>query len=95
MKKTWRHKSALDFIAQTLESIKPAQFCVDLPGYLSPYKITGDNLHPDILLSTADTTFYIIELTVDFETNLDNNAHRKEHKYRPLLTDLAKDYNKI
>ena len=31
---------------------------------------------------------------MDFETNLDNNPHRKEHKYRPLLTDLAKDYNK-
>ena len=30
-----------------------------------------------------------------FETNLDNNAHRKELKHRPLLTDLAKDYNKI
>ena len=29
------------------------------------------------------------------ETNLYNNAHRKELKYRPLHTDLAKDYNKI
>ena len=34
-------------------------------------------------------------LTVGFETNLDNYAHRKELKYRPLLTDLAEDYNKI
>ena len=32
---------------------------------------------------------------MDFETNLDNNAHRKELNYRPLFTDLAKDYNKI
>ena len=52
-------------------------------------------INVDILLSTADNTLYIIELTVGFETNLDNNAHRKELKYRPLLTDLAKDYNKI
>ena len=29
-----------------------------------------------------------------FETNLDNNAHRKELKFHPLLTDLAKHYNK-
>ena len=92
---TWRHDSALSFIAQTLQSIKPAKLYADLPGYLSPCTITGDSLRPDILLSTADNTLYIIELTVGFETNLDNNAHRKELKYRPLLTDLAKDYNKI
>ena len=30
-----------------------------------------------------------------FETNLENNNHRKEPKYRPLLTDLAKHYNRI
>jgi len=29
---------------------------------------------------------------VGFETNLNNNARRKELKYRPLLTDLANDY---
>ena len=92
---TWRHDSALSFIAQTLQSIKPAKLYADLPGYLSPCTITGDSLRPDILLSTADNTLHIIELTVGFETNLDNNAHRKELKYRPLLTDLAKDYNKI
>ena len=33
-----------------------------------------------------------MELTVGFEANLSNNAHLK---YRPLRTDLAKDYNKI
>ena len=53
------------------------------------------NLRPDIFLSTADNTLYIIELTAGFETNLDNNTHRKEPKYCPFLTDLAKDCNKI
>ena len=91
MNKTWRHKSALSFIAQALESIKAAQLYVDLPGYLSPCTIADENRRPDILFSTADNTFYIIELTMGFDTNLDNNAHRKEHKYRPLLTDLAKE----
>ena len=91
---TWRHNSALSFISQTLQSIKPAKLYVDLPGYLSSCTITGASLHLDFLLSTADNILYIIELTVGFETNLDNNAHRKVLKYRPLLTDLAKDYNK-
>ena len=44
---------------------------------------------------TADNILYIIELTVGFETNLNNNAHRKELKYRPLLSDLATDYKEI
>ena len=92
---TWRHNSALSFIAQTLQSINSAKLYVDLPGYLSPCTITGDSLRPDIILSTADNVLYILELTVGFETNLNNNASRKELKYRPLLTDLANDYKQI
>ena len=74
--------------------MKPAKLYVDLPDYLSPCTITGDSLRADILLSTADKTLYIIELTVGLESNLDNTAYRKELMYHPLLTDLAKDYNK-
>ena len=85
----------LSFIAQTLQSINSAKLYVDLPGYLSPCTITGDSLRPDIILSTADNVLYILELTVGFETNLNNNASRKELKYRPLLIDLANDYNQI
>ena len=92
---TWRHNSALSFIAQTLQSIKSAKLYADLPGYLSPCSISGDSLRPDIILSTADNVLYIIELTVGFETNLNNNTCRKELKYRPLLTDLANDYKQV
>ena len=53
---TWRHNSALSFIAQTLQSIKPAKLYVDLHGYLSPCTINGDSLRPDIPLSTTDNT---------------------------------------
>ena len=78
-----------------MQSLRSAKLYVDLPGYLSPGNITGDNLRPDVLLSTADNILYIIELTVGFETNLNNNTNRKELKYRSLRADLAKDYNKI
>ena len=54
----------------------------------------GDSLRPDMILSTADK-LYIIELTVGFETNLANNARRKELKYRSLVTDLSNDYHSI
>ena len=92
---TWRHNSALSFIAQTLQPIKSAKLYVDLPGYLSPFTITGDNLRPDITLSTANNVLYILEVTMGFETNLSNNAGRKELKYRLLLTDFANDYKQI
>ena len=66
---------------------------MDLPGYLSPCIITGDSLRPDTLLSTVDNRLYVIELTVGFEINLANNAHRKELKYHSLITDLANEYH--
>ena len=72
---TWRHNSALCFLAHTFQSVNSSKLYVDLPGYLSPCIITGDSLRPDILLSTIDNRLYIIELTVGFETNLANNAH--------------------
>ena len=83
------------FYRSTLQFRKPAKLYVDLPGYHSPCTITGDSLHPDILLSTAYNKRYLIELTIGFETNLNNNARCREFNYRPLLSDLAKDYNKI
>ena len=89
---TWRHNSALSFITQTLQSIKSAKLYADFPGYLSPCTITGDSICPDITLSTADNVLHLIELTVGFETNLNNNARGKERRYRPLLTDLANEY---
>ena len=68
---------------------------VDIPSYLSPSIIMGDSLRPDLLLSTADNRLCIIELTVGFKTNLNNNTRRKELKYRSLLTDLRNDYHTI
>ena len=91
---TWRHNSALRFLAQTFQSVNSSKLYADLPGYLSPCIITGDSLRPDMLLSTADNRLYIIE-KMGFETNLSNNTRRKELKYRSLLTDLSSDYHTI
>ena len=55
----------------------------------------GDSRRPDIVPSTIDNRVYIIELTVGFETNLANNAHRKELKYHSLVTYLANKYHSV
>ena len=48
-----------------------------------------------MLLSTANNILYVIELTVGFETNIDNNASRKYEKYRNLIQELSSNYHKV
>ena len=92
---TWRHNSALHFVASTLQSVRYSSLYADLPGFLSPCIITGDQLRPDMLLSIGKTTLYMIELTVGFETNLNSNAERKHEKYHRLTRDLSSDFHNI
>ena len=92
---TWRHDSALNFLASTFQYLNHCTFYVDLPQYLSPSLVTGDDLRPDMLISTPSNTLYVLELSVGFETNLDNNADRKFSKYRYLLNDLTSKYRHV
>ena len=46
-------------------------------------------------LSAANNILCIIELTVGFETNVDNNASRKYEKYRSLKQELSSIYNEV
>ena len=72
---TWKYNSALHFIALSLQCLKQSTLYVDLPGFTSPCIVSGDHLHPDMLLSID--TLYIIDLTVEFKTNIDLDAERK------------------
>ena len=92
---TWRHNSAVNFLAQIFQAIRPSKLYVDLPAYLSPCIVTGDSLRPDLLLISPNNCLYILKLAVGFETNLNNNSHRKEEKYRPLLKDLNCDHRQV
>ena len=74
---------------------KSLYFYFDLPQYLSPSLVAGDDLHPDMLISTPSNTLYVLEMSVGFETNLDNNARRKFTKYRYLLNDLTSKYRHV
>ena len=81
----------LNFLASSLQCLKYCTFYVDLPQYFPPCLVTGDDLHPDVLISPFATLF-VIELEVGFEKNLKNNASRKFEKYRSLLHDLKSKY---
>ena len=68
---------------------------VDLPGFISPSVITGDELRPDLLLTIENKILYILELTVGFETNLKTNSDRKHEKYLTLITDQENVYDEV
>ena len=67
----------------------------DLPGFLSPSIITGDQLRPDLLLKTKENCLYVLELTIGFETNLNCNAVRKSEKYATLVSDLKRQFKSV
>ena len=82
---TWRYDSVLSLIASTIQSAKFSDLYVDLPGYISPCLLTGDKLRPDLLITLQTKCIYILELTIGYESNLQNNATRKRQKYENLI----------
>ena len=77
---TWRHDSVLHFLALAFQSVRDSIIHHDLPGFINPSAITGDNLRPDLLLVLLNNFLYILELTVGFESNNRKNSHRKQKR---------------
>ena len=68
---TWQHESILNFLAMTFQSVRDSIIYVDLPGFIGPSAVTGDNLPPALPLVLPNKFLYILELTVGgFELNI-------------------------
>ena len=89
---TWRHSSILQHLVLAL-SCAP-QIYADSPGYLSstdstiPSHILPTPQRPDLVLLFPNRKIYIIELTISFDSNLDNAHTRKHDRYASLISDL-------
>ncbi|CAB4037035.1 Hypothetical predicted protein [Paramuricea clavata] len=92
---TWRHNSILNFLANTLQSVNGSALYAEVPGFKSPSIITGDTYRPDLLLSLSNGSLYVVELTVGYETNLENNVNRKKAKYKELVKQLDENFNEV
>ena len=92
---TWCHNSVLSYLAKSMSSIKNASLYAGVPSFPSPSLITGDSLRPDLALVLNNTTVYLLELTVSFESNIKVNSDCKAAKYHPLLTNLRTEYKNI
>ena len=83
--------SILNFIAKSLQPVinVHSSHYADVNGFLNPSIITCDNYCPDLLLLIRSTCLYVLELTVGFESYLNNNAVRKKEKYLNLIKEIS------
>ena len=91
---TWGHDSILNFIAMSLQPVinVHSSLYADVNGFLNPSIITGENYRPDLLFLIHSKCLYVLELTVCFESNLNNNAVRKKEKYVNLINEMSRNY---
>ena len=54
----------------------------------------GENYRLDLLflIQSSALIFYVLELTVGFESNLNNDAVRKKEKYLDLINKMSRNY---
>ena len=93
----WRHDSILNFIAKSLQPVINVHFSLYadtnmLMVFQNPSIITGENYRPDLLFLIQSKCLYVLELTVGFESNLNNNAVRKKEKYLNLIKEMSRNY---
>ena len=92
---TWRHDSILNFIAKSLQPVINVHSSpyADVNGFLNASIINGENYRPDLLfLIQSKFLVYVLELTVGFESNLNNNAVHKKEKYLNLINEMSRNY---
>ena len=91
---TRRHDSILNFIAKSLQPVVNvhSSLYADVNGFLNFSIITGENYRPDLLFLIQSKCLYVLELTVGFESNLNNNAVRKKEKYLNLIKEMSRNY---
>ena len=93
---TWRHNSILSYIASLCKDIDEAQVFVDLGTNQHetvttiPQNIIPTSQRPDLVIHWPNLKkLLILELTVPFETNIQNAHQLKTNKYAALVHDLT------
>ena len=88
----WRHDSILKFIASNLSVAIGAKVYADIPGFTNPEEVV-EFQRPDMIIdhiTDNGTVRWIVELTAGYETNLQNNAKRKEDRYKDLMSGMRR-----
>ena len=62
--------------------------------FASPSIISGDEQRPDVIIK-RNNDLWILEFSVGFETNLENNRNAKNLRYNTLIQHLKTNYRKV
>ena len=62
---------------------------------MNPPVITGADNCPDMTVTQNESTIFVLELTVGFETNIDLNTKRKANKYKEMLKPFENKFEKV
>ena len=93
---TWRHNSVLAYIFSLFNNIENAQILADLGAN---HKDSVSTIPPELIPSAQrpDLVIYwpnikkicIVEITIPFDTNIQDARQRKRNKYASLVNDLC------
>ena len=85
---TWRHNSVLYTILTHINSIVNDGYSIyaDIEGYANPASLFR-SVRPDVVIVKSDR-YFIIELTVCFETNLVKSREYKINKYKSTKDEV-------
>ena len=78
----WRYDSILAVLLNFIKRAKNIKIHYDIEGYMNPSVITEEENRPDVIVTQNESTIFVLELTVGFETNIDPNTKRKANKYK-------------
>ena len=90
----YRHDSILKNLIKAIMPRDCRVIYADIEGYLDPSAVTGEEYRPDILV-TDEKEISMIELTVGFETYIENNTKNKADRYEPLINQLKSSGYKV
>ena len=93
---TWRHNSVLSYIASLCQDLGEAQVFTDLGTNphesvtTIPQNIVPTTQRPDLVIYWPNIKkLCIFELTIPFETNIQNAHQLKSNKYAGLVHDIT------
>ena len=90
----FRHNSVLLNLVNSIKSVDSRTIYADINGYSNPSIVTGDEYRPDLVVTDRDRII-VFELSIGFETNLENNTSNKANRYKLLLNDLKSKFKKV
>ena len=73
----WRHDSILAVLLNFIKTAKTIKIRCDIEGHMNPSVITGEENLPNMIVTQNESTVFVLELSVGFETNIDLNTKRK------------------